>query len=656
MKRNKLYILPLILSLFWGLTSCEDDSSIESAGTGSVSGITLKLSMPSSVASRAVEEPGEEALNENTIKSLDVFVYREGADECLFYQHFTFSPELTGTGEHTATLDAAQEKFDQNINHTIYVVANHTATIPAAGLSLPELKALTAPTLDADKKQDAFLMDGKHTMVLNDGIIVNKEIPVVLKRAAAKIRISLNYVNGFTPIDNNIPSKKMVNYAASGSSIADGSVNAPTLQSMNSFTEQNTGAGNSNQFILYSYANDWTKDTNRESYVLINVPVKDADGNTTTQNYYKIPVNYRLSDGSTGQTENLYKLERNRLYDNRVNIDKKGDTDPHSAVPLNAGYTIQDWSTHEVLVSVEGINFIYVKDTKISMPNSTQFTTTFQSSTPDVEVSDIAVNGKEIVNGSEGVFINYSHNVKTGDIIIVSALPENFVAKEITFIVKNGVGLTQKVTVLQYPALYIGSDISADAPGGSQGQNNNKMFVIGSFVADFSSLPDPDEFDEDFGSGYTHYAANPALGKSYAEYIRNNAVLGNPLTDSEGQTIDTEENNRRISPRLMLASQHGVTTADSYTNSRDKCAAYVENDATTNERYSDWRMPTLAEVYLIDVLQNIKVAEVKKILEGSWYWSARASSAVQFMDPRVGNTNSFNALHSSVRCVRDVKF
>ena len=32
MKRNKLYILPLILSLFWGLTSCEDDSSIESAG------------------------------------------------------------------------------------------------------------------------------------------------------------------------------------------------------------------------------------------------------------------------------------------------------------------------------------------------------------------------------------------------------------------------------------------------------------------------------------------------------------------------------------------------------------------------------------------------------------------------------------------------
>lgn len=60
MKRNKLYILPLILSLFWGLTSCEDDSSTIGRNR-IVSGITLKLSMSSSVASRAVEEPGEEA-------------------------------------------------------------------------------------------------------------------------------------------------------------------------------------------------------------------------------------------------------------------------------------------------------------------------------------------------------------------------------------------------------------------------------------------------------------------------------------------------------------------------------------------------------------------------------------------------------------------
>lgn len=169
-------------------------------------------------------------------------------------------------------------------------------------------------------------MDGQQTMVLNDGIIVNKEIPVILKRAAAKIRISLNYVNGYTPLENNIPYKKLMNYAADGAAIAQGTLVVSDLQSMSSFTEQNTGAGYNGQIILYSYANDWTKDTNRETYVLINVPVKNAEGTTTTQNYYRIPVNYRLPNGSTGQTESLYKLERNHLYDIQVKHRQEGDT------------------------------------------------------------------------------------------------------------------------------------------------------------------------------------------------------------------------------------------------------------------------------------------------------------------------------------------
>lgn len=142
----------------------------------------------------------------------------------------SLSPELTDTGEHQETLNVEQEKFGLNTNHTIYVVANSTETIPSTGLSLTQLKALPASTLDADKKQDAFAMDGQQTMVLNDGIIVNKEIPVILKRAAAKIRISLNYVNRYTPLENNIPYKKLVNYAADGAAIAQGTLVVSNLQ------------------------------------------------------------------------------------------------------------------------------------------------------------------------------------------------------------------------------------------------------------------------------------------------------------------------------------------------------------------------------------------------------------------------------------------
>ena len=47
MKRNRLYIIPLMLLMLWGITSCENDSPVEQpAGTEAGSGITLKLSIP----------------------------------------------------------------------------------------------------------------------------------------------------------------------------------------------------------------------------------------------------------------------------------------------------------------------------------------------------------------------------------------------------------------------------------------------------------------------------------------------------------------------------------------------------------------------------------------------------------------------------------
>lgn len=390
----------------------------------------------------------------------------------------------------------------------------------------------------------------------------------------------------------------------------------------------------------------------------MNIPIVTENG-TLSNNYYKVPVNYQLSsDGDikdpTYEQEvdraALYKLQQNYLYDVTLLVDKAGSTTPKTAVALSTNYTIADWTTRDVVVNVEGFNFIYVKNTDITLPNSTSYTTTFQSSTPDVTISDITVNGVQTDNNTTDISISATSGTKAGNIVINSPLPTNFVAKEITFIVRNGAGSTQKVTVTQYPALYIGSHTSMETPGGSQGQDNKKMYIISSFVADFSTLPDPDEFDENF----THLDPEPDLGASYASYIRSSAVLGYPTTDTQGATIDSDENNRRMSPQFMLASQYGVTVASDYATAREHCIDYVERDSTTGQSYSDWRIPTLAETYMIDVLQNIRIAEVKRILEGSYYWSARGSQSVKFMDPRVGGTNS-NYTNASVRCVRDVK-
>lgn len=659
MKQSNIFILGILSVLATLLLSCNNDDSNDNPGDNSGK-IALRIVRSLPDVTKAETVVGEDNLNENLITSLDVFIYQEGQDACTFYQHIVPAEGQTGNDDYVVTLNAEQALFAKNATYKTYVVANYPGQVPDSGLTLSALQSLQVSELNPDKIQDSFVMEGSSDGVLNDGLVTNKEISVSLLRLAAKIRVSTTYTNGFKASSSQLISKRLMRYATNSLVLESNEPFVTELKDMESFTDI-VSRGGKDRIAVYSYPNDWNDNLQNETYLIMNIPVTGPDGKEYVQNYYKVPVNFRLpadnpaNPDQEAQQKALYKLQRNHLYDITILIDKPGSSVPESAVLVSANYAVKNWSTKDILVAVEGFNYIYVEQTIISMPNKTSFTTTFQSSSPDVEIADITVNGQAVSNGSEGVNITCSQGVKSGDIKINSSLPIHFVGKEITFNVKNGAGLSQQVSVTQYPALYISSDISADEPGGSQGQDNNKMYVIGSFVADFSALPDPDEFDEDFGNGYTHYAPNPELGKTYAEYIRNNAVFGYPLIDDTGATIDTEENNRRVSPRLMLASQYGTTTADSYSNSKDKCRKYVENDATTNETYSDWRMPTLAEVYLIDILQNIRVAEVKKILEGKWYWSARASSTVEFMDPRVGNTANFNPLNAAVRCVRDVK-
>lgn len=664
MKRHNLYIilfLSVISALFASCTQDEDDTDNVSKGNGD---IAIKVFFSKSSQVKATSEIGSDALNENRIRTLDVFIYKENEDVCSYYQHIVPSTEVTGVGEYSATLDAVQESFTYNDNYLTYVIVNYDGSLPSTGLLLSELKNLAVSGLDPDKVQDYFLMDGLSSpIILNDKVIMDKEIPVSLKRAAAKIRVGVTYANNITLSNNAQISKKLVHYAINSSVLDSGNVIVPDLQDMASFTSLTSGANSNGKIVLYSYANDWNDDNMKETYVIINVPIKDASNVDHPQNYYRVPVNYLLpadiSENPTSEQEAarqaLYKLQRNYLYDITVLVDKPGSTDPQTAVPLSANYTIADWTTKDVIVEVEGLNFLFVKDQIINMPNITSSATTFQSSTPDVVIDNITVNDVAITNGQQGVNIRWTQNAKSGDITINSTLPINFVAKVIKFTVRNGKGLSEEVTTMQYPSPYLGSDISADIPGGSEGQNNNKMYIMNSLTADYSTIKDPDEFDEDFGSGYTHYDPDPVLGASYAEFIRSNAVLGYPKLDANGATIDTDENNRRISPRFMLASQHGTTAAANYIDSRNKCSSYVENDETTGQQYSDWRMPTVAEIYMIDVLQNTKVSEVKKILEGNYYWSSKASSAIKFMDPRVGQGTNFSPTHASVRCVRDVK-
>ena len=610
MKRNNIYIIQLISALVLLFSSCSQEELMDQPEAVSGSGkIALRLSLSQPAVTRADTEVGENDLNENLIKTLDVFIYREEQETCSFYQHITPSPEQTGSGEYTATLHATQDQFVQNATYNTYVVSNYSGSIPAGGLSRSDLKALNVSALNPDKIQDSFLMDGTAANILNDGRVVNKEIAVSLKRAASKIRVSTAYTNSFSAFAGGTISKKLFQYATNISVLENGNPVVPQLQSMSGFTGITPGTG-TDKIVVYSYPNDWSLKKQNETYLIVNIPATGPDGKEYAQNYYKVPVNFRIpaddtanpSEEQEAERNAIYRLERNHLYDITVLVDQPGSPTPETAIEISANYVIKDWTTKEVIVAVEGFNFIYVEDTNIKLPNSTKFTTTFQSSTPDVEVSDIAVNGKEIVNGSEGVFINYSHNVKTGNIIIISALPENFVTKEITFIVKNGVDLTQKVTVLQYPALYIGSDISADAPGGSQGQNNNKMFVIvaahGIPYAATASLGYPEDFMAKVekamntdGTSYIHVMAPCPTGWGTPTDVTID--IGKEAVDCGLWYLAEYENGKfkiNRDPKEFTSVEDYLKKQSRFANfdAHDFERVIAERDATWNRIRNDW--------------------------------------------------------------------
>lgn len=667
----KLFYNPILLLLALAmpmlLTRCSNNEieplpADQKQLTVSLVTTTLKES-----ATRATEVGDyDNAKNENAIRKVDVFFYR-GETQVWYAEQTVY--DVNSKKAVIAVPSSKETLFDGTQSYDVYIVVNGPTRAEMEGKSLADLKNVVLTPSNTGFDFSLTNRKSNPTQFVMDGMLAGKTVSLTsphigtvnVARAASKIRVRIlkgEKISQYIPTDGTSGATPLIsvkNYNTYGA-LMQGKTQVP--ESFHSDADYTTMdvfymhslnlPGISHPYPIYSYENDWSTDRSKETYVMIRVPLKvPAGAPEFTYYYYKVPVNFQKPEGPQNDVEkDFYRLKRNHLYDIEVFINKLGGT-VDNPVELTGNYVIKDWTTQQVAVAIAQQHYLFVSPQASKMQNVTTTVLSYSSSKLPVSVSDIKASYTytEASTGSVKT-VNYPYTYQdannqtvtvplgvtvaidqpgTGQITVTSTLPINNVPKDISFTVSNGITtLNQVVKITQYPANYItdqqgiASNLRTGfTPGDSL--NNKAMYII---------------------------TANSPDGTS---------IIGYPPLDANGYTSTATEVSKLVSPSFQLASQLGATQPSSFTSAQQQCANYWEETVVNGitVRYTDWRLPTDAEIALVDKMQNQTGSVVKSIMTGKYYWDSSniTNGGAHIMTGGSGGSSS----SAYVRCVRDVK-
>lgn len=610
------------------------------------------LVMNLSFGTLKTKAPGEEvgnyegSLNEDKINSLDIFFYQENT---LKWHASTVNSGISyNDSDLKATVPITSAK--NNLfpgTYDIYIIANNKAdlsSISEGAVNLNDLKNLVFQTSEFQTKggyeaQTDFLMDG--TMP-NKVINVNNPFlgTVSLKRAAAKIRMRLINVAvpGYTQYGT--ATARLVHFTDKSVLLEEGTAAAISKHAdWKTSSDRNIAStlpyglnGLSTAAPFYAYANNWSSDPDKETYLELYIPLKGNTSNVTDTYKYLVPI----TPGELTGEDSKYRtnLFRNHLYDIAVDIRILGGLDERPVI-ATGNCTIIDWNTMNVLIDIKGAHYLVVSESNIVMPNISTYTLTFNSSIADVKLVSGSLKASytyvdansgtvfpvAITTGSQYPSVSLQSGVASGTIVITSAIPVNQIPKDIEFKLTNG-HLTETVVVRQLPPTYFTTE---------KGNRSNLR----------------NQLDAEHTNPYMYSITTLAPSGSI--------IWGFPPVDSKGNTINSAEVANMVSPKFMMASQMGATSSMSYNNGATNCQDYWE-ETTKNGltvRYSDWRLPTEAEIRYIDDLQHDSNNPQGVVMRGNYYWDAYNANNAYRMKAPISTSASSTSAH--VRCIRDIK-
>lgn len=365
MKINALHILFALLSAVGMLLSaCTEDTSFVQSDEDEAGRVILSYSVTGNTLSRASEPGWNDGWNENEVDRLDLFIFR--GEE--FIDHYGENLQVTAnqydneeTNYHDWSIPASElSPNDIQSGDNVYLIAN-CSTVMLNGesknlaeiTSLTDLQAASIGILSCNKKQESFVMTG--TTIVGEKVGNDVEIKVDLLRAAAKIRLSFSDASQSDWSDGI--AYRLVQYTQSSALLQESDETYLSTVQLSTYPSENadeelvntstteTYYATDGQLVLYSYVNNWYQtaedelvgeipiNEEKQTYIILYAPYGD-DGK---KYYYKVPVNYQLPEDNDDinpdeSYKDLYRLQRNYLYDITVTIDRKGGSEKEPVV------------------------------------------------------------------------------------------------------------------------------------------------------------------------------------------------------------------------------------------------------------------------------------------------------------------------------------
>lgn len=690
MKKHGL-VYSMVVLLAWLLPACTADDDLAPA-VKPAEGLTISLETPG-VLSR-VTKPGDDALNENIISQAQLLIFNsDGKRTDDGYRSLEFTDDKTEAVIATGNWKNNIQLFDKGAGaaYDIYVVAN----AHEGSTSLQNVETLDDLLSAVDKDADIWKLEGANitgTVYTNkrfamsgvsSGFVPNTvedeyTISVTMERLAAKVEVNIFFSDefkakfkptGFYSSLRNYATRSLLRADKEDSFTDRGIAGNRADDPMVAVPEKDIDKRPA-KLVLYTYPTNWGGDVLQETFVLLNMP-----GNYTEQegaqpeykvsNYYKIPV--RLGDVTAHQ------LNRNTIYQVNVTIDRMGQPQVDKPVELKPAYEVIPWTTVTIDVDGGNLNYLELLKEEIIMKNIDESLEQYFTSSSPVTASIEEVYYYDKYGTKQTISRNsygrYGISVEPaagnfGNVTINSDVPTNNGIRYIKVKVTNGQGLSKEFTVKQYPLEYI-----VTVPGwysyrtdfGSTYEKKGNRKVSNDY---FSSKVyyEGDWWNDEGIYTYTwsRYASNPSLGtrqdgndNNNMYFVRitktsNEYVLSVPAMDKDGYTESSPENNQLVAPAFMIASQLGTVYPQRFNDAKEHCKQYAEK-SLAGEVYDDWRLPTEAELEIIDKYQNTAGSVIDEVLGGKYYWAASGKA----YETQKGTEGTKDEAY--IRCIRTVQ-